>query len=56
MGGVTPTKFADIWQVIFFLYPEERAIIVAMSTILAVAIFNAYERWTPQSQVGIGKR
>ncbi|MGP8070043.1 MAG: hypothetical protein ACLP5V_09150 [Candidatus Bathyarchaeia archaeon] len=56
VGGVNPTKFADIWRVIFFLYPEERVIIVAMSTIIAVAIFNAYERWAPQSQVGVGKR
>ena len=55
VGGLTPTKFADIWRVIFFLYPEERLIIVAISTILAVAVFNAYERWAPQSQVGAGK-
>jgi len=51
IGGVTPTKFAEIWRVIFFLYPEERLIIVAISTILAVAIFNAYERWAPRSRV-----
>jgi hypothetical protein len=50
VGGVSPMKFADIWRVIFFLYPEERLIIMAISTILAVAIFNAYERWAPQSR------
>lgn len=56
VGGISPTKFANIWRVIFFLYPEERLIILAISTILAVAIFNAYERWAPESRVETGKR
>jgi len=56
VGGVTPAKFADIWRLIFFLYPEERLIIVAISTILAIAVFNAYTRWIPQSQGGEGRR
>jgi len=55
VGGLVPAKFANIWRVIFFLYPEERLIIVVMSTILAVAIFNTYERWASHSQVETGK-
>lgn len=51
VGGVPPTKFANIWQILFFLYPEERLIILTISTILAVAIFNAYQRLAPHSQV-----
>jgi hypothetical protein len=45
VGGVTTAKFANIWRVIFFLYPAERIVIIALSTILAVAIFRAYQRW-----------
>jgi hypothetical protein len=52
VGGVTPTKFADIWRVIFFLYPEERVIIVALSTIFALAILRSFDRWAPHSSLG----
>jgi len=52
VGGVTPTRFTDIWRVIFFLYPEERLIIVALSTIIALAIFRSLDRWAPHSRLG----
>lgn len=52
VGGVSPAKFAHIWQGLFFLYPEERLIILAISTILAVAIFNAYQRLLPHATRG----
>jgi hypothetical protein len=47
VGGLAPSGFAKIWRVIFFLYPEERLVIVAFSTILAAAIFRSYQRWAP---------
>ncbi len=49
VGGLTPTKFADIWRLIFFLYPEERIIIVALSTILALGIFRSFRKWGQHS-------
>jgi hypothetical protein len=49
VGGLAPAGFAGIWRVIFFLYPPERLVIVAISTILAVAIFRSYQRWAPPS-------
>jgi hypothetical protein len=52
VGGLAPSGFAKIWRIIFFLYPEERFIIVAMSTILAAAIFRSYQRWAPLSWRG----
>ena len=49
LGGLAPAGFAAIWRVIFFLYPPERLVIVAISTILAVTIFRSYQRWAPPS-------
>jgi hypothetical protein len=49
VGGLAPAGFTAIWRVIFFLYPPERLVIVAVSTILAVAIFRSYQRWAPPS-------
>ena len=49
VGGVAPAKFAENFAIIFFLYPEERLLVVAISTILAVALFRAFQRWRPQS-------
>jgi len=49
VGGMTPARFAGIWRVIFYLYPEERLVLVAISTILAVAIFRSFQRWGPES-------
>jgi hypothetical protein len=49
VGGLAPAGFAEIWRIIFFLYPEERFVIAAISTILAAAIFRSYQRWGPPS-------
>lgn len=49
VGGTSPAGFAKIWPIIFFLYPEERLVIVVISTILAVAIFRSFQRWAPPS-------
>ena len=49
VGGTSPAGFAKIWPIIFFLYPEERLVIVVISTILAVAIFRSFQRYAPPS-------
>jgi hypothetical protein len=49
LAGIPPSKFADIWRVIFFLYPEERLVVMAASTILALATFRSFTRWTNRS-------
>jgi hypothetical protein len=49
VGGMSRTTFAGIWEIIFFAYPPERLVIVAISTFLAVAIFRSFQRWAPPS-------
>jgi len=49
VGGMSPAGFASIWQIIFFAYPIERLVILAISTILAVAIFRSFQKWGPPS-------
>ena len=49
VGGMNPTGFTTIWQIIFFAYPIERCVIVVISTILAVAIFRSFQKWAPPS-------
>lgn len=49
VGGMNPASFASIWKIIFFVYPVERAVILTISTILAVAIFRSFQRWAPPS-------
>ena len=49
VGGMSPTSFAAIWRLIFYLYPEERLVIVTISTILSVAIYRSLQRWAPPS-------
>ena len=49
VGGLAPAGFAGFWRVIFFLYPEERLTMVAISTVLAAAIFRSYQRFAPPS-------
>lgn len=36
IGGITPDAFHRFWQVIFWVYPIERCLIVASSTLIAV--------------------
>jgi hypothetical protein len=49
VDGNSPQWFAVTWRIIFAVYPEERIIIAAFSTILAVAIYRAFQRWAPPS-------
>jgi len=49
VGGMSPAGFTAIWQLIFFVYPVERLVILTISTILAVATFRSYQRWAPPS-------
>ncbi len=41
-GGISPLAFRKLfWEIIFWIYPVERLIIVALSTIIAVPIYRA---------------
>jgi hypothetical protein len=44
VGGVSPSSFEQFWRVIFWLYPVERTVLLAMSTLVAVALFRATRR------------
>ena len=46
IGGVDPLTFRNtIWYVIFFVYPEERLLITALSTVIGVAVLASTRRW-----------
>jgi len=40
VGGIDPRTFQQLWRVIFWLYPVERLIIVAVSTFLAAGLYR----------------
>jgi len=44
VGGVTPQHMMDLWRVIFWLYPTERAILVIISTLIALGVYRSFER------------
>jgi len=46
VGGVTPQHMMDSWRVIFWLYPEERVILVIISTLIAVGVYRSFEKWS----------
>jgi hypothetical protein len=46
VGGVTPEHMMDLWRVIFWLYPEERVILVIISTLIAVGVYRSFEKWS----------
>jgi len=48
--GNSPEWFAGNWRIIFAIYPEERLVLTAISTILAVGIFRSFQRWAPPSR------
>lgn len=50
VGGISASSFAQIWRVIFWVYPIERTILVALSTIVATGLFRAIRRLIPRSQ------
>ena len=41
VGGVAPSAFQQFWRIIFWLYPAERAVIIASSTFIAAALYRA---------------
>jgi len=44
-GGINPLNFMSFWRVIFWIYPGERIFIVAISTILALAVQRSLKAW-----------
>jgi len=38
IGGITPDAFHKFWQIIFWIYPFERSLIIAFSTMIAVVV------------------
>ena len=47
VGGISPSNFMGIWRVIFWLYPTERLLVVAFSTIIALAMQRSLKKWAP---------
>jgi len=46
IGGIDPLTFRNtIWYGIFFVYPEERLLITALSTIIAAAVLASTRKW-----------
>jgi hypothetical protein len=48
VGGVSPEHLMDSWRVIFWLYPTERALIVIISTVIAVGVCGSFKGWIRQ--------
>jgi hypothetical protein len=44
VGGLSPSKFWELWRIIFWLYPVERTIITAISTLIAVPVYRSVRR------------
>ena len=47
IGGISPSNFGSLWHVIFWLYPPERILIVAVSTIIALAVYRSLRKLRP---------
>jgi hypothetical protein len=47
VGGVGPSNFMGFWRIIFWLYPIERLLIVAFSTIITLAMSRSLKKWIP---------
>jgi hypothetical protein len=45
IGGVSPSSFMVFWRIIFWLYPIERLLIVAISTVIALAMYRSLRKW-----------
>ncbi len=45
IGGIGPSNFRAFWRLIFWFYPLERLVIVALSTVMAVGIYRSIRRW-----------
>jgi hypothetical protein len=46
VGGLSPEHFMSLWRIIFWLYPIERIIIVAISTVVALGVYRSFESWS----------
>jgi uncharacterized membrane protein len=45
-GGINPVNFINFnWRIIFWIYPGERLLIIAISTILALAVLRSLKTW-----------
>ncbi len=44
VGGISPSNFGNLWRFIFWLYPTERILIVALSTIVALAVHRSLRK------------
>lgn len=44
IGGINPLSFRQFWRIVFWIYPIERALIVALSTVIAIALFGSIRR------------
>jgi len=47
VGGVSPSDLALSWRIIFLVYPIERLIAVAFSTVIALAVQRSFKKWMP---------
>lgn len=47
VGGVSPSNFMNVWRIIFWLYPIERLLIVALSVFIALAMRRSLRKWVP---------
>jgi hypothetical protein len=45
VGGVSPSKLAVFWRIIFFAYPIERLIAAGLSTVIAIAVARSLKHW-----------
>ncbi len=46
VAGISPSSFKQFWRIIFWVYPAERLLIVALSTVIAAALFRSLRKWT----------
>lgn len=44
VGGTSPSRFGSIWRVIFWLYPPERALIAAISTVITLTVYRSLRK------------
>lgn len=44
VGGISPSSLQQFWRVIFWFYPVERLVIVAISTFIAAGLYRTVRR------------
>lgn len=50
IGGIAPTAFTRFWQIIFWVYPFERGLIVTFSTVVATVTQRSLHQMRMQSR------